>query len=215
MIQFKDFFWLGGIGLASAGQAQTAHWQLLLGQRSYDNKVYKEAAAHFREAGNIPEASFNTGNAAYALGDWDKAISAFEKASQHSAQKPDALYQLGNAYLRAGQYDEAVKAYEGSLRLKPNQPDAKKNLQIAKRHQAPPPPEQEPPPPPPPPRTPPPRSTWLDQARASRETTPVPLTPDAARKLLETAVLPNETENARQYRKLSPDNRPVKGKKTW
>lgn len=194
--------------------AQTAHWNQLQGDRHYHNKAFKAAEKSYESAGKNTNAIYNMGNAAMQQDKWDMAAEKYMQAASAFTtpqDQSDALFNAGNAYLLLGQYQEAVKAYESSLRKCPNRPDAKKNLQIAKRT-IPPPPSTPPPPPPPPP---PPKNKYLDQARPFKESTPAPLTPADARRLLETAITPSEDESARQYRKLAPSNRPAKGEKAW
>jgi len=49
------------------------------------------------------------------------------------SDQADALHNLGDAFLKQRKYKEAVRAYEESLRLRPADPGTKQNLQMAKK----------------------------------------------------------------------------------
>jgi Ca-activated chloride channel homolog len=55
------------------------------------------------------------------------------KNAKTPESKADILHNLGNTHLKNQQYKEAVNAYEKSLRLRPGDPGTKQNLQFAKR----------------------------------------------------------------------------------
>lgn len=203
---------------------QQEHWQLQKADRLYDKKEYRKAEDAYRQSASGHAASYNAGNAAYQQGRYADAADMFKKAvasAPNVAVKADAFYNLGNALLQQGKYAEAVAAYENSLRKQPTRADAKKNLQIAKKklkeqeNPPPPPPPQKPPPPPPP--APNPRRNYLDRAQQSPQKEPPSgsLSPEAARRLLETTVALEEEKNARQYRELSPAAKPSKVRKDW
>jgi len=200
--------------------AQSDHTALRQGERYYDKGDYEKSQAAYQKS-KSSAARYNAGNAAYLQSEHADAAKLFREAAERSlspADKADALYNLGNACMLQGDFRAAVEAYERSLRLVPKRPDAQKNLQIAKRKLQEPPPETPPPPPPPPP--PPslrPRQNYLDQAAPLRqkEIPPNNLSPDAARRLLNEAVLSEEQKNAGAYRELAPANRPSRLKKDW
>ena len=196
-------------------KAQSAHWSLLQAQRDYQSKNYTSAEKAFAAIKNNAKAAYNGGNAVLHQGKNDEAVEYYMRAAnlyKDPVAKSDAYFNAGNALMAMGSYSDAVEAYQKSLRLSPARPDAKKNLTIARKN-LPAPPETTPPPPPPPP--PPPKKSYLDQARKSQEPIPAPLTPDAARRILESAVAPVEEESAKRYRHLSPSNRPTRSKKAW
>ncbi|MFN0173335.1 MAG: tetratricopeptide repeat protein [Saprospiraceae bacterium] len=200
--------------------AQSEHYTLRQGERHYDRGEYEKAQKAYQKS-KSSTALYNAGNAAYLQSDHTEAAQLFREAAEKAlspTEKADALYNLGNACMLTGDYRAAIDAYERSLRLVPKRPDAQKNLQIAKRKLHEPPPETPPPPPPPPP--PPsvrPRHHYLDQADPLRqkEIPPSSLPPDAARRLLNEAVLSEEQKNAGVYRELAPANRPSRLKKDW
>jgi tetratricopeptide (TPR) repeat protein len=208
--------WLISGGLT----AQSVHRTLRQGDTNYDKGDYTAAQSAYQKAANNI-GRYNAGNAAMQQNQLQEAVDFYSAAAEKSTSatiKADALYNLGNAYLQQKKYSAAIKAYESSLRVAPNRPDAQKNLQIAKRQlQEPPPPPPSPPPPPPPPSTRPPRKSYLDQAEQTRqkEIPPSNIPPEIARQMLQKAVLPEEQQNARAYRELSPANRPSRLKKDW
>lgn len=204
-----------------ANGIQAQHRQLQQGDRYYDEGLFGKAEETYR-AGSTGTAFYNAGIAAYQQGKYVDAISLFKEAVAKSTSfsaRADALYNLGNALLRQNNYKEAVTAYESSLRLSANRSDAKKNLKIAKRKMQEPPPEPPPPlpPPPPPPSNIPPKKYYLDQPQEARkkDVPPAEMPRDAALRLLESAILPEEQKNARAYRELSPATRPSRVKKDW
>lgn len=123
-----------------AAIGQNAHESLRDGDRQFDKKEYAKAEEHYRKALDAapanPNAAYNTGSAAYHQGHYDQAAEMFEKAVQQAktpAERADALHNLGNAFFKTGKYSEAVKAYENSLRNRPADPDTRWNLQMAKK----------------------------------------------------------------------------------
>jgi len=96
-------------------------------------KNYRIAAD--RDMGN-PHVVYNLGNALFQQGNFEDAESRYLQAAE-KAQKPelqaDAMHNLGDAYLKQRKYKEAAKAYEQSLRLRPADPSTKQNLQMAKK----------------------------------------------------------------------------------
>lgn len=212
---------VAAFSLALSGQS--GHRQLQEGDRLYDKKEFQKAEQTYLKAKSGHVASYNAGNAAYQQGKYADAAEMFKKAAAVApapAAKADAFYNLGNAFLQQGKYAEAIAAYKNSLRQQPNRADAKKNLQIAIKKLR----EQQSPPPPPPPKTPPPpppapkpQRNYLDRAQQpqKKEQPAGNLTPQAARRLLETSVAQEEQKNARQYRELSPATKPSRVKKDW
>lgn len=212
------------IWLTLCSAALTAqHNQLKAGDVLYDKQDFAKAEETYKNAGGYA-ASYNAGNAAYQQGKYEAAADLFRiavNAGTDAAAKAAAWYNMGNAYLQAGKYAEAVKAYENSLRQQPNRADSKKNLQIAKKKQK---EEEDPPPPPPPPKKqspppPPPRPqrNYLDRAPQNQraEQPKRNLSPEAAKRMLEANVQPDEQRSAQDYRELSPAMKPTSGKKDW
>ncbi|MBK8555793.1 MAG: tetratricopeptide repeat protein [Lewinellaceae bacterium] len=203
------------VSLLGFGQSNA----LRSGEKLYQKKDFSAAETQFKKAGNAT-GDYNAGNAAYQQGNYEAAARHFSRAATLDnavSEKSDAFFNLGNTWMRLGQYQKAIVAYEKSLRLSPGRLDAKKNLQIAKRlleqDDNPPPP----PPPPPPPKTPPPRDYYVDKALNPRkkEEYTGPLTPEQALRLLQSIVVKQETESARQYREQVQSREPSRLKKDW
>lgn len=72
------------------------------------------------------------GNDAYASGDWEGAISAYEAALKAGADSSDLWFNLGNASYRAGQPGKAALAFEKALRRDPGDELARKNLDLVR-----------------------------------------------------------------------------------
>jgi Ca-activated chloride channel family protein len=81
---------------------------------------------------DVPELSYNAGNALHRLGDYQRAVGE----SQRSLPPEDvelggkAYYSLGNHYLALGNLEQAFDAYRSSLLLAPHDADAKHNLEL-------------------------------------------------------------------------------------
>ena len=166
------------------------------------------------------------------------------KAAPTGPQKADALHNLGNAYLKQQKYPEAITAYEQSLRIRPGDADTKQNLQMAKKklkeeqqrqqqqqqqkdrkqeqqqnqdqqqQQSPQPQEQ--------PRNQPqnkPQNQGQPQNQpADTQQQPSPadkLNKEEARRLLETAIGPEDRKNARKYREQRQQPMPSGKEKDW
>jgi len=120
-------------------------------EEAYKKGDYAEAEKQYAERvekdPNSPELQFNLGDAAYKARDYDKAISAFQKALQ--ADKLDlqqkSYYNLGNTQYRKGQQtlinsnlddsirslEDAVQSYDSALKLKPEDANCKSNRKKA------------------------------------------------------------------------------------
>lgn len=191
-----------------------------------------------------PGAIYNTGNAVYQQGNYAASEKLFEQAAQAAGNKTmqaDALYNLGNARLKQQKYQEAVQAYENSLRLRPGDPQTKVNLQLAKKklqqeqqkqqqqnqqnqqpnqqqnqqdqqqnQQTPQQPQQNQG-----------QNQPQDQPQQqpkdqqSRQASDGRMNPEQARRLLETAVAPEDQRNARKYREMEPGKHQKAPKKDW
>lgn len=120
--------------------SQTTHQLLRKGDRAYNSsnfgdagKIYEDA---LKSAPDNQSAAYNLGNALYQQGKYEDAAKQYERAAQtnsNPAYKADVLHNLGNAYLQQHKYKESAESYENSLRLRPGDPDTKRNLQLVKR----------------------------------------------------------------------------------
>jgi Ca-activated chloride channel family protein len=92
--------------------------------------AYEELLA---ERPDVPELSYNAGNALHRLEDYDRAI-----AETQRGLPPDQVdlgvatyFSLGNHLLQLGRYQEAYTAYRAALLLDPTDQDSKFNLEVA------------------------------------------------------------------------------------
>jgi len=132
-----------------ARRAEASMSQLKEANRLFKNGHYEDALKLYNDAlVDQPHSSglhFDAGDAAYQMGDFDKARKEFEEASQSANPllKSAAHYNRGNALFRQNDWAGAIEAYKESLRVNPRDEDAKYNLGVAMRTQ------QNPPKPPP------------------------------------------------------------------
>jgi Ca-activated chloride channel homolog len=205
-------------------------------------KHYRIAAD--RDMGNS-KAVYNLGNTLYQQGNFEDAAQRFQQVAsieKDPATKADALHNLGDAFLKQRKFKEAVRAYEESLRNRPADPGTKQNLQMAKKklkeeeqkekeqqqknqqqnqdpNQAPQPnqpnqpdkqqnqpnqPNQDPQGQPQSPKNE--QQKELDAQKLKKED---------AKRLLETAVGPDDRKNAQKYRATQQQNKPKGSKKDW
>ncbi|BHH85669.1 tetratricopeptide repeat protein [Desulforhopalus sp. 52FAK] len=78
-------------------------------------------------AGDIDE-RFEAGNAAYSVGDYDKAITIYEGLLKQEGNSSGLLYNLGNSYAQRGEVGLAILQYERALRIDPSDSDIIGNL---------------------------------------------------------------------------------------
>ncbi len=74
---------------------------------------------------------FKKGNEAYKKGDYQEAITAYEKALQTDSIAPELYFNLGNAYYKLNRIAPSIYYYEKALKLKPDDEDIRYNLQLA------------------------------------------------------------------------------------
>ncbi|MEQ1745342.1 MAG: tetratricopeptide repeat protein [Saprospiraceae bacterium] len=191
-----------------------------------------------------PKVKYNLGNALYRQGSYPEAEKLFEqsaKTAKNPALKADALHNLGNASLLQEKYEQAVQAYENSLRLRPGDPETKANLQLAKKkwqqeqekqerqnqqqqqnqqtsdstqqqQQPPQKPDQQQQDQQPANQQPKPEG---EQQPQEQQPTEGQMTREQARRLLETAVSPEDRKNARKYREQEQGKHQTRQKKEW
>ncbi len=78
--------------------------------------------------------TFEQGNQHYIDGEYDKAITEYEKIVAAGYQSPELYYNLGNAYFRQGQLGQAIMNYIRARRLAPRDDDIRANLQFARQY---------------------------------------------------------------------------------
>ena len=76
-------------------------------------------------------ALYNRGNEHYRAGDFDAAISAYERVVAQGLNNGEVYYNLGNAYFKNAQLGRAILSYERALNLMPGDRDILANLQFA------------------------------------------------------------------------------------
>jgi tetratricopeptide (TPR) repeat protein len=78
-----------------------------------------------------PEELFSQGNEAYKKGDYQTAISLYEKVLQSGKQSEELFFNLANAYYKLNQIAPSIYYYEKALQLNPGDDDALYNLSLA------------------------------------------------------------------------------------
>ena len=76
-------------------------------------------------------ALYNRGNEHYRAGDYEAAISAYERVIAQGLDNGEVYYNLGNAYFKNAQLGRAILSYERALNLMPGDRDVLANLQFA------------------------------------------------------------------------------------
>ncbi|MBC7170775.1 MAG: hypothetical protein H5U40_00020, partial [Polyangiaceae bacterium] len=71
---------------------------------------------------------FSAANRAYFAGDFESAITGYERLVDAGIADPDVFYNLGLAHARRSSYGKAIVAFEKSLVLRPGDADAEKAL---------------------------------------------------------------------------------------
>src|SRR6476620_5405397 len=93
------------------------------GNKQFDKGNYTDAEANYKKAldkkNNIPEATFNLGDAVYQQKRYDEAAKQFQLSAQTNTDKSvkaKAYHNLGNTYLEQQKWEDAVKAYKEALK---------------------------------------------------------------------------------------------------
>ncbi|MEO5674519.1 MAG: tetratricopeptide repeat protein [Chitinophagales bacterium] len=108
------------------------------GNKNYQNENFAEAEASYKKAldikNNMPEATFNLGDAVYGQKRYDDAQKQFQLSAQTNPDpkvKALAYHNLGNTFLEQKKWEDAVKAYKQALKIEPRDADTKYNLAFA------------------------------------------------------------------------------------
>jgi tetratricopeptide (TPR) repeat protein len=108
------------------------------GNKEYARENYSEAETSYKKAldkkNNMPEATFNLGDAVYAQKRYEDAQKQFQLSAQTNADpsvKAKAYHNLGNSFLELKKWEDAIKAYKSALKLNPANQDTKYNLAYA------------------------------------------------------------------------------------
>lgn len=108
------------------------------GNKHFNKGNYADAEASYKKAldkkNNMPEATFNLGDAVYQQKRYDEAAKQFQLSAQTNTDKSvkaKAYHNLGNTHLSQQKWDEAVKAYKNALKENPHDAETKYNLAYA------------------------------------------------------------------------------------
>ncbi|MBK9732458.1 MAG: tetratricopeptide repeat protein [Chitinophagaceae bacterium] len=108
------------------------------GNNEYQKSNFTEAEANYKKAldikNNMPEATFNLGDAVYEQKRYEDAQKQFQLAAKTNADvsmQAKAFHNLGNAYLEQKKYEDAIAAYKNALKINPADADTKYNLAFA------------------------------------------------------------------------------------
>jgi Ca-activated chloride channel homolog len=108
------------------------------GNKQYNDENYTEAETSYKKAldikNNMPEATFNLGDALYKQKRYDDAGKQFQLSAQNNAEpklKANGWYNLGNSYMEQKKWEDAIKAYKNALKINPNDADSRYNLAYA------------------------------------------------------------------------------------
>lgn len=108
------------------------------GNKQFQKEDYTDAEADYKKAldkkNNMPEATFNLGDAVYEQKRYDEAIKQFQTSAQtnpDTAVKAKAWHNIGNTYLAQRKWEDAVKSYKQALKFNSKDNDTKYNLAYA------------------------------------------------------------------------------------
>jgi tetratricopeptide (TPR) repeat protein len=79
------------------------------------------------------QTGFETGNALYQKGQYDKAITAYESVLANKTQSAELYFNLGNCYYKLKKVAPSIYNYEKALLLSPDDVDIKNNLKFAQK----------------------------------------------------------------------------------
>ena len=74
---------------------------------------------------------FKQGNEAYKKGDYQSAVSGYEKALNGGQEAPELYFNLANAYYKLNRIAPSIYYYEKALKLRADDEDVRYNLQLA------------------------------------------------------------------------------------
>ena len=125
------------VGLVSMACGNVVSDAIAAGDADFQSGNFEGAISGYSRAmevaPEVPELSYNVGNAYIKSREFDEAVENLLRAAAEGddslAQK--SLFNLGNAYYEGLQFEKAVEAYRESLRINPGDMDAKYNLELA------------------------------------------------------------------------------------
>ena len=86
-----------------------------------------------RAAEPTSQERWQSGNSAYAAGDYAEAIKEYKAIVDGGEYSFELYYNLGNAYYKADSIGKAILYYNKALRVDPSQEDARHNLALAEK----------------------------------------------------------------------------------
>jgi Ca-activated chloride channel homolog len=108
------------------------------GNKEYQKENYTDAETNYKKAldirNNMPEATFNLGDAVYKQKRYEDAQKQFQLSAQTNsdpAVKAKAYHNLGNSFLEQKKWEDAIKAYKSALKINPGDQETKYNLAYA------------------------------------------------------------------------------------
>ncbi|HLP19121.1 MAG TPA: tetratricopeptide repeat protein [Chitinophagales bacterium] len=108
------------------------------GNKQFEKGVYADAEASYKKAldkkNNMPEATFNLGDAVYEQKRYDEAIKQFQLSAQTNPDKgvkAKAYHNLGNTFMQQNKWQEAVNSFKEALKNNPKDAETKYNLAYA------------------------------------------------------------------------------------
>src|ERR1044072_673873 len=78
-----------------------------------------------------PSVVFDSANAAYAAGKYEKAIQLYQKIEAENTVSAGLYFNLGNAYYKTNNTGKAILYYERAKMLDPDDEDINVNLKLA------------------------------------------------------------------------------------
>lgn len=109
------------------------------GNQAFTKEDYTRALEFYNSAlGENPlssEVLFNLANTFSARGQYDKAITNYEKALPHAGKdlQEKIYFNQGNVFFKNQQYDESVKSFINALKINKDNQKTKFNLEIARK----------------------------------------------------------------------------------
>ncbi len=81
---------------------------------------------------SLPASAWETANAAFAAGDYPKAVQYYQETIKHHGPAAARLFNLGNAHAKLQQFGPAILAYERAALLAPRDADVLANLRLTR-----------------------------------------------------------------------------------
>ncbi len=89
----------------------------------------------FVPASVVAQSDFDNANALYRKGNFEQAVSVYEKIAKSGKTSAELHFNLANAYYKLNRVAPSVYHYEKALLLDPNDAEIKNNLEFAKKLQ--------------------------------------------------------------------------------